>query len=305
MQIYTLEIFLSIASCDSLSQAARQCHLTQPAISSILSSLEQEIGQVLVLRKNGQRTPLALTEAGQMFQEYALKTVREHREMLLRMSRLQNSGPDSSLIVHTSPTISTYILPVLLNEFRKTYPDITVQIETFPAQIPYQNLTADKCSMAIISKAYIDADLVCEAFFTDPLVLICPPQMHVPPSISLKKFCSLPLVLREPDCGTTKLIFHQLRKKDIAQENLHIAMQVYGIPAVIQAVLAENGCGFAPLSAAAKLKRQGLLDVSNIKGLDLQRKIYMIRKKDRDFPIVSKLFWNFAFESYWRKEHFE
>lgn len=302
MQIYTLEVFLCIASCDSLSQAARRCHMTQPAISTLLSSLERELGQTLVLRKNGQRIPPVLTKAGEIFQDYAQRAVQEHREMLLKLSHLQNPTFDSSLVVHTSPTISTYILPVLVNEFRKAYPNVNVQIETFPGQLPYQNLKEDKCTLAITSKFYPDEQMVCEAFLSDPLVLICPPQMQIPASISLRQFIKLPLVLREPDCGTTKIVFHELSKKEITQADLNIAMQVFGIPAVIQAVLAENGCGFAPLSAVSSLKKQQLLDISNIKGVNLQRSIYLLRKKNRDFPILQQSFWNFAFEGYWHKD---
>ncbi|WP_339061527.1 LysR family transcriptional regulator [Tepidibacillus marianensis] len=51
MNIHLLEVFITVADAQSISKAAKQLHLTQPAVSSLIQSLEQYYGHQLFLEQ--------------------------------------------------------------------------------------------------------------------------------------------------------------------------------------------------------------------------------------------------------------
>src|SRR6266567_2917995 len=68
MELRHLRYFAAVAAHGSFSRAANQLHLTQPALSRQVKSLEDEIGVALIVR--GQNT-ISLTSAGEDFYEEA------------------------------------------------------------------------------------------------------------------------------------------------------------------------------------------------------------------------------------------
>ena len=68
MELRHLRYFAAVAAHGSFSRAANQLHLTQPALSRQVKSLEDEIGVALIVR--GQNT-ISLTSAGEAFYEEA------------------------------------------------------------------------------------------------------------------------------------------------------------------------------------------------------------------------------------------
>lgn len=73
MTLTQLRYFLAIVRAGSMSGAAAQVHIAQPALSQQVRMLEQELGQVL-LRRHARG--VALTEAGQRFREHAIDILR-------------------------------------------------------------------------------------------------------------------------------------------------------------------------------------------------------------------------------------
>ena len=66
MNIQVIEAFLAVIRTGSLTEAARQLHLTQPTLSHRLQTLEAELGATLLIRGKGQRR-IELTDAGRDF----------------------------------------------------------------------------------------------------------------------------------------------------------------------------------------------------------------------------------------------
>ena len=102
-----LEDFVALAATRSFSQAALRRHVTQPAFSRRIRSLEEVLGLTLV---NRQRTPVELTEAGQLFLVTArnlteqLGEVVRHHIALARPQRLLVFGRHISPLLGHDPT---------------------------------------------------------------------------------------------------------------------------------------------------------------------------------------------------------
>src|ERR671934_1086429 len=79
MDFDQLETFLEVARHYSFSRAAERRFRTQPAISSQIRALEEEVGAKLFDRSGGK---VALTSAGKVFQQYAEEALQARRTVL-------------------------------------------------------------------------------------------------------------------------------------------------------------------------------------------------------------------------------
>src|SRR5262249_3308125 len=83
MDFDQLETFLEVARHTSFSRAAEKRFRTQPAISSQIRALEEEVGARLFDRSGGK---VALTAAGKVFQQYAEQTLESRKTMLITVA---------------------------------------------------------------------------------------------------------------------------------------------------------------------------------------------------------------------------
>src|ERR671937_1624981 len=95
MDFDQLETFLEVARHASFSRAAEKRFRTQPAISSQIRALEEEVGAKLFDRSGGK---VALTAAGKAFQRYAEETVRGRRDMMSALAEMERV-PRGELVV--------------------------------------------------------------------------------------------------------------------------------------------------------------------------------------------------------------
>ena len=86
VDIQKIETFLRAAENSSLSEAAKQLHLSQPTVSHHIKTLEQELDVTLFHRSN---TGLQLTEAGRLLLPWARRLMHDTNDLKEMMSSLQ------------------------------------------------------------------------------------------------------------------------------------------------------------------------------------------------------------------------
>ena len=301
MRIESLKVFVSIVETESLSAASRREHLSQSAVSSILTSLEQEIGQPLIERSRGQRSRLVPTLAGTIFFEYAQEVVRLRYIMLQQLERQVGERLVRPLNLITGPTLSVNVLPVLLQEFAKDYPETLVKLQTYSTQVLHRKIQEGDYDIAISTTPLKDP-FICEVFFYDPHVLICSRDIFIKDDrVSLKRFQKLPLVTREPECLVMKLLTSNLNKCGLLLDECNIVLQVFGNFAVKEAVQNNAFCGFVTLSSAISSEADKRYRVVEINNYRQDRYIYLIRKKNTQQTPELMQFWQYACSSKWRK----
>ena len=101
-------------------------HMSPSAVSRALQRIEDQLGHPLLVRDN---RSAQLTEEGQVFLEYALENVRRWGALQLDLEG-RSAVLRGQLTLFASVTASQSILPAVLSEFRKQYPEIHIQLET-------------------------------------------------------------------------------------------------------------------------------------------------------------------------------
>src|SRR5213594_2268030 len=114
MFLAQLEAFAEIARLASVSRAALELHLTQPALTARLQSLEGDLEVELFVRS---RRGMALTDAGRALLPYAQRAIAQVVDGRKAVEDLR-SGKIGELFIAAAPAVSTYVLPAVLKSFQ-------------------------------------------------------------------------------------------------------------------------------------------------------------------------------------------
>ncbi len=126
MDLKQLQIFASLARELHFARTAKQCHMTASAVTRSIQRLEEELGFTLLVRNNRR---VELTIAGKIFAEFADGVIGQWHYM---RQALQSQGGSISgqIKIYSSVTASYSVLSLLLSEFRKSYPEVEIQLHT-------------------------------------------------------------------------------------------------------------------------------------------------------------------------------
>lgn len=107
MDFDQLEIFLEVARLSSFSRAAEKRFRTQPAISSQIRALEEEVGARLLDRSGGR---VSLTASGKLFFKYAEETLERRKTILNEIAETERV-PRGEIVVGANEGTCLHILP--------------------------------------------------------------------------------------------------------------------------------------------------------------------------------------------------
>lgn len=137
----------------NVTQAADKLHLVQSAVSQHITRLEDELGLVLFDRQ-GKRL-IGLTSAGEQVLHHARKTLVD-TDNILAIGRDYVDEAKGTLRIGTTHTQACYVLPPVLREFRRQYPDVVVQIHQGNPQQLVEMTIKDTVDLAFCTEALAD-----------------------------------------------------------------------------------------------------------------------------------------------------
>lgn len=169
MDIGQVETFLCAAQASSLSEAAKQMHLSQPAVSHQIKMLEQELSVTLFTRTNSR---LKATEAGHLLLPMARHLVKDTNEIKEMMSSLKKKGL-GELRIACSSTSGRFVLPHFVARFCITYPNSRVKILACQPKRMVMELLNEEAHIGIVSSEPTDPDLQTQNSSAIPSALWC------------------------------------------------------------------------------------------------------------------------------------
>ncbi|TFE71793.1 LysR family transcriptional regulator [Methylacidiphilum caldifontis] len=143
-----LYIFVIAAQSESFSKAAKSLHMSQPAISRSIQSLEEEIGCRLFDREG--KNP-SLTTIGREFLGYAQEILAGMEKARIDIENLKREGP-KKIVFATSSLSCQYFVPQLYREFQESFPDCLFAIEPADSPLALELVDQKKVDFAITIK---------------------------------------------------------------------------------------------------------------------------------------------------------
>jgi DNA-binding transcriptional LysR family regulator len=291
IDIQKVDTFLHAAESASLSEAAKQLHLSQPTVSYQIKSLEQELGVTLFTRRsNG----LRLTEAGRLMLPWAHRLLHDTNDLRKMMASMQDDIV-GELRVACSTTAGKYILPQLAARFSLRYPAIKVRILACGPENASLKLLEGEAHLCVVSYEISDASLEAQDFFADTITLIVPANHRwaLRKRIEPEEILEEKVIMREETSGTRRVVLTELAKHDISLDDLNISLELGNAEAIVRTVAAGYGVSFvSTLATACPLERGNVIDIA-VEGLSLYRKVYMVRKRLSEPHRPRDAFWSF------------
>lgn len=285
MDLSQLEIFLSIAEEKSFSRAAEKMLRTQPAISIAIKRLEEELGETLFDRssKNG-----SLTEAGRVLLSYAQRMINLREEAREAVGELRGMFR-GRLTIGANESTSLYLLPPLLMEYRKRFPNIKIEVfrnisEKIPLEVSERNL-----DFGFLSYDPMHPNLQSLEVHRDELVLVVPPKHRLAKQnqIAVK------------DLGEEQFVAHNVRTPArtkifelFAQHKtpLNICLELATLETIKEFVLLDVGIAILPrLAVEAEIKAGKLAEVQ-VKGMKIEKTLRLVYRRETSLSHAAKSF---------------
>lgn len=163
VDLVSLRYLVTIASCGSLSAAAKQLKVSQPALTQAIRQLERELGSTLLVRE---RSGVTLTVTGEELQRCAAEVL----ESLLRTQRrIQSLEQDAvgSFTVGCHESLGAYFLPEFMASFLEAAPGIELSLWNGTSAAVQQAVLARRVHFGLVVNPHPHPDLVVVDLFHD------------------------------------------------------------------------------------------------------------------------------------------
>jgi LysR family transcriptional regulator for metE and metH len=279
--------FEAVVTSRSVSAAARELHLTPPAISLQLRDLETTIGIPLLERSESGLIP---TLAGQELYAASL----EIRGSLSRLAEVINElkGVDHGIVSVGVVSTARYFAPTALAAFNKLHPDIRIQLQVGNRETTLQKLESMDIDFAITGFPPSHFAVTKKLIGQHPQIVIAPPghPLATQSEIKLSALKDETFLLREPGSGT-RTVANKLfsRSKSLPRQGLEFGSN----ETIKQAVMADMGIAVISAHTVAAELSEGRLVALDIKGLPINRKWYLVKHGHKRFLPSAQALWEF------------
>lgn len=149
-----INAFLSVIKNGTISGAATELYLSQPALSRRLASLEEELGCTLLVRQKGQRY-VEITQAGKDF----IALAQHWQSLLAESKKLATLASTPSLRIGSVGSVCNFLLPPVLQNFLQAYPECKLHIFQHHSSECYEHLENGTLDFALISDDVYSKDV--------------------------------------------------------------------------------------------------------------------------------------------------
>ena len=294
LTFHQLHIFYTVAEKGSFSHAAQALHMTQPAVTMQVQSLEDFFGNKLFIRSTKR---IELTEAGLALLPYAAESVQLMQRAVSHMSSymLQLRG---QLAFGASLTIGEYVLPRFLGLFSQKHQDIQIQLKVMNTSQLVDGLIHHQLNFALVEAPVFHPDIITEPVLQDEMVLIYSPSHELAQrsKITVEELLDYPFILREKGSGTRQVIEDKLHAAGVNPNDLKVVMELGSSGAIKSAVQAGLGISIISRASIDYELTLGLLMAGVIDGVTFQRHFYSAIHRSTLLPVPALSFLHFLKE---------
>ena len=266
-----LEIFIEVCDSGSMTVAAGNMGMTQPAVSAAVKELEMQYEAKLFERRG--RT-IELTEAGRRLRQYANTILDQYQQA---WDSLHETESTAIFRIAVSTSASEIFLPALAGSISREMPGSDIRYVTGTAEMVtdlLMNHEADFCVADLMAEGN---ELAYIPLYKEEIIAAASDKYTTEDTISAARLNNERLLLREKGCGSRDCLEGALQRA-----GTHAEPYVESCSDLALIRLAENGAGIAVLPkklVSRSLKKKRLHQV-RIKGTEMKRQYYLIYRSD-------------------------
>lgn len=282
-----LKVFEAVARHLSFSRAADELHLTQPAVSTQVKTLEGHAGLAL-FEQLGKK--VYLTPAGTELLAYSRTIIEQFHAAELAMTQFK--GIAGGMLNVAVISAGDYFFPRLLVEFARRHQGVKLNLTVHNREQLLTQLAGNLTDLAIMVRPPPEQETISVSFAPHPYVIVAAPDHPLvgQRGIAMARLKQEPFVVREKGSDT----WHSMEDgfgADLA--DLNIAMEIRSTETIKQAVIAGMGLGFLSAHTIGLELGARSLAVLDVAGFPVMLDWYLVHRKHKRLPPVAQAFKQF------------
>jgi DNA-binding transcriptional LysR family regulator len=273
MQLSDVRTFIAVADTRSVSRAAQELHLTQPAVTRSLQRLEQRLGATLVDRR---ARPFELTDFGS-------RALERCRSLLLAagaVSGLQgeDASPQGELRIGVAHALSQAVLTSPLEKVQRRYPRVLLKVYSAWSRDLLGRLKAgsiDACAFLWPEGEALDPSFTFERVGTESIHLIASRASRKTPR-TISDLNDHPFVLSPEGCAARQGLRQAMARE---HSTLRVTIETYNYDLQMALVARGRGLGAVPGRLLKSSRHRTRLRTLKVKGVDLPFGLWLVRRQ--------------------------
>ncbi len=280
----------ALARLGSVSRAAGELNLTQPAVSIQLKLLEESAGTPLVEREG---RGVRLTPAGDLMASYAARILDLWRAAGDDMAT--HRGVFSGTLRVGAVTTAEYVLPPLLLAFAGEHENVKVKLQVGNRDEMVRLLASHEVDIAIMGRPPAELKTTATAFADHPMAFVAAPShpLMSKPGVGLAELGAANLLVRERGSGTRSTIERLFKDEGVP---LRLGSELSSNEAIKQMCAAGFGVAFLSLHTCGLELDAGLLGLLPMQGNPVRRQWFVMHLASGRIPQVAIAFEQFLAE---------
>lgn len=276
MLLAQLQAFVTVARHGSVSRAAEELFVTQPALTARLQGLERDLNASLFARTS---RGMRLSEAGHALLPYAVRALETLADGRRQVDALERGGA-GQLALGAAPAVSTYVLPIVLKRFATSHPRVAVSVKTGHSEEILALVLGEQVDVGLV-RALRHPQIESTLLYEDRLVLVVKPdhEFSTGGRIEMDALRHEQLILFDRTSSYYELTSALFRQAGVVPVGV---MELDNIEAAKKMVQEGFGLALLPLTAVAgELEMGSLREVEIEDAQPVRRQIVAIRHRDR------------------------
>jgi DNA-binding transcriptional LysR family regulator len=273
MELRQIEYVVGVVDHGTFTRAARELHVTQPALSEGIARLEREIG-VDLFHRVGRRA--VLSAAGTAFLEPARQLLRDRAVLTASVAAV--TGLDAGrLDIVSLPTLAVDPLAPIVGAFRHAHPGIVVDIsQPEDAASVASSVRSGRAEVGLAELPIPDDGLVIETVVEQELVAVLPPSSPLVGRrrVTIADLAEVPLITTRPGTSMRRHVDAAFAGAGLGPT---IAVETEQREGVVPLVLADAGASIVPRAVADAVAPRPDLHVARLSPA-IRRTIGLIRR---------------------------
>ncbi len=284
--LHQLQIFLKIVQTKSITKAAEELNLTQPAVSIQLKKLQDQF-DIPLTEVIGRQ--LYITHFGKEIAITAQKVLDEVETITYKSKTFK--GILSGKLMVSVVSTGKYVMPYFLCDFLNQNKGIDLIMDVTNKSKVVKSLENNEVDFALVSILPDDIQLQSEILLENKLYLI---GNHNAVSKIQNNYSNLfdefPLIYREEGSATRLVMENYLQRNGIQSAK---KMQLTSNEAVKQAVIAGIGYSIMPIIGLKNELESGDLKIISMKGFPIKSNWYLVWLKNKSLSPVAEAYINY------------
>lgn len=274
MNIRHLKIFITVADCGKMSEAADKLFISQPSVSQAIKEIEDYYGVKLFERLSKK---LYITESGELLLKYARHIVSSFDEM---ERTLKNSSQNISLRIGATVTVGTCMLNSIINKFEKENIEISTNIVVNNTNIIENMILHSDLDIGIVEGRITNKDIKKIPIYKDKLVMVAGKKhkFYYKDKINIDDINGENMIFREEGSGAREIFNEVLEEHNI---NVNVKWNSTNTEAIKNAVIGGQGLAVLSTLIIQEEIKNGILKIVEIKDIDIARDICIVHHKDK------------------------